>query len=82
MTQQINKKSDNINRLVENLDFSDIAEQMATLKAAIFDTTDTNHSKIELIKEELATGRYQIHSKNIATKLLENIELPQEVETS
>ena len=69
--------------LMDKLDFSDVAEQMATLKTAIFDTTETNHSKIELIKEELISGRYQIKSKNIAAKLLEySVESLEEIESA
>ena len=51
--------------------FEDIAKQMAALKAIIFNTPETNHIKIQFIKEELSTGRYQIHSHHIAAKLLE-----------
>lgn len=52
-------------------DFSDIAEQMAALKATIFNSQESHAMKIEFIKEELLTGRYQIHGQRIAMGLLE-----------
>ncbi len=59
------------NNFMDNMTFDDTAKQMAELKAIIFDTPDTNQTKIQFIKEELSAGRYQIHSKHIASKLLE-----------
>jgi anti-sigma28 factor (negative regulator of flagellin synthesis) len=46
--------------------------QVATLKAIIFDTLESNLAKIKLIQEEIASGRYQINSHHIAEKLLEH----------
>ncbi len=45
--------------------------EMAKLKAIIFDTPEAEHAKLQLIKEEISVGRYQINSKHIAEKLVE-----------
>jgi flagellar biosynthesis anti-sigma factor FlgM len=60
-----------LSEFIDNINFDDTAKQMAELKAIIFDTPDTNETKIQFIKEELSAGRYQIHSNRIATKLME-----------
>lgn len=61
------------------LDMTEI-NQMAALKAALFDMEDTHQTKIQFIKEELAANRYQINSSLIADKLLEYAQ--QELELS
>ena len=65
---------------IETINFDDTAKQMAKLKAIIFDAPDTTQTKIQFIKEELATDRYQIHSSHIASKLMEYAELMEEAE--
>lgn len=55
-------------------------KQVAELKAIIFDTPISNDTKIQFIKEELATGRYVIHTEHIADKLLEQHVIPEPVE--
>ena len=45
--------------------------QLTALNAILFDTPDAINTKIELIQEELNSGRYTIRSAHIATKLLE-----------
>ena len=56
---------------IESLNLQNTAKQLEELKALIFSTPETNQTKIEFIKEELSSGRYQIHSDNIAAKLTE-----------
>lgn len=53
-------------------DFSDISHQMETLKKSLFNTPLTNEAKLELLKEELSSGRYEIQSQSVANKLLEH----------
>ena len=60
---------------MNSLDFSDIEEQMATLKSALFDIAETNDTKIQFIKEELSAGRYQIYNHHVAEKLLQYTDL-------
>ena len=62
------------------MDFDNTAKQMADLKAIIFNTPETNQTKIQFIKEELSADRYQIHCHHIASKLLEYAELQEEAE--
>jgi anti-sigma28 factor (negative regulator of flagellin synthesis) len=45
---------------------------IAALKAIIFDTPEANEAKIQLIKEELISGRYKINTHHISEKLLEH----------
>lgn len=59
---------------------NDTDNQLAKLKALIFDTPEAEHMKLQLIKEELATSRYQINSNHIAEKLLEYAPIREEME--
>ncbi len=69
------------NGFIETINFDDTSKQMAELKAMIFNTPETNQTKIQFIKEELSAGRYQIRSHLIAEKLLEHTALvPQPAE--
>ena len=53
-------------------DFSDVSHQMETLKKSLFNTSLTYEAKLELLKEELSSGRYEIQSQSLANKLLEH----------
>ena len=76
MTKKLNEST-----IVSNtLSFSDVATQMAELKAIIFNTPESEHAKLQLIKDELLSGRYQINSKHVADKLLEYAPVIEEVE--
>lgn len=59
----------NINQ--ENLEFTEQAKQIATLMASILHEAEPNNVKIQIIKEELNAGRYQINNQQIVKKLLE-----------
>ena len=76
--KSVNPKSNHLDNtqtnFIDRLTFDDTAKQMAELKAIIFDTPDTNQTKIQFIKEELSADRYQIHSNHIANKLMEYAE--------
>lgn len=76
----MSKKNDIQNSFIDDINFNDTAKQVAELKAMIFDTPETNQTKIEFIKEELSVGRYQIHSDHIVAKLMEYTELIEEIE--
>ena len=58
-------------QLLTSLNFTDSARQLEELKSLIFNTPDLNEGKIELLKEEIASGRYEVQSKMIAKKLVE-----------
>ena len=62
------------------MDFSDNANQMAKLKAIIFNTPESEQAKIQLIKDELLTGQYKINCNHIADKLQEFAPIIEEVE--
>tara|TARA_Y100000588_G_C13869905_1_gene759865 strand:+ start:333 stop:584 length:252 start_codon:yes stop_codon:yes gene_type:complete len=47
--------------------------ELETLKSIIFDSPDTNQAKIDFLKEEVASGRYEIDPLNIANKLGETM---------
>ena len=76
----MSKNNEETTDFLENLGFEDTAKQMTALKAIIFDTPETNQTKIEFIKEELTAGRYEIHSQTIAAKLLEYAPVVEEAE--
>lgn len=75
-TKKLSNFTDNQTIFIDNINFEDTAKQMAELKSIIFDSPDTNQTKIQFIKEELSANRYEIHSNHIASKLLEYAELP------
>ena len=70
MNSNEDKAMNNQIELQNDMNFEDTAQQMADLKAAIFNSPESNQTKIEFIKEELAADRYEIHSHHIATKLM------------
>lgn len=61
---------------LDQLDPSDLIK----LKAIVFDTPEAEKIKIQMIKDELSTGRYQINSQYIADKLMEFSPIVEEVE--
>lgn len=52
--------------------FEEVGKQLETLKRLIFNSTESKQAHIEFIKEEVATGKYQIYSEKIAAKLMEH----------
>jgi anti-sigma28 factor (negative regulator of flagellin synthesis) len=46
-------------------------DPLETLKALIYKTQESNQLKIEFIKEELQSGKYETQSDQIARKLME-----------
>lgn len=42
---------------------------LTVLKKMVFAASETNHERIESIKQDIATGRYQINSHQIAAHL-------------
>jgi len=70
-SQEINT-TDMPNEFMESLYFSDTAKQMSALKALVFDVPETNHAKIEFLKEEIAAGRYHVNSQRIAEEIGEH----------
>ena len=55
--------------------------EFAKLEAILFDTPEAINTKLDVIKEALSSGDYQINSKNIAGKLLEYAPITEAVET-
>jgi anti-sigma28 factor (negative regulator of flagellin synthesis) len=66
----------------ENTKLVSQLNDLSHLNAMLFDTQTANIAKIQLIKEEIASNRYQINSRNIAGKLLEHAPLAEELETA
>lgn len=56
---------------IHRLNLTDTTQQIEALKAIIFNSSDTNQTKIDFVKEELSANRYQINSDHIAEKLTE-----------
>lgn len=65
--------------ILDNLDFTATQKQVDTLMQTVLHDTSLNENKVQFIKEQLADGRYEVHPKIIASKLLEytNIPLPE-----
>ncbi len=66
-----------VNPLDDLNDFKDAEKQilLSALKEFILNLPEMNKAKIEFLKDELAKGRYQILSKQIAEKMFADIEL-------
>ena len=45
---------------------------LSELSNLILDTPDINHARVEFLKREIITGRYQIASNQIAMRMLAN----------
>lgn len=54
---------------------SDTLKQMDALKEFIRDAQEIDEERIAFFKEELAAGRYQILSDNIAKKMIADLEV-------
>lgn len=63
--------TENEDILLASTEFTDESKAMATLVATLLHQDEPNHIKLEIIKEALQTGQYQIHADHIAHQLLE-----------
>ncbi|MDP3560833.1 MAG: flagellar biosynthesis anti-sigma factor FlgM [Legionellaceae bacterium] len=59
-------------------DFSEEYKQLTTLIASILHENEPNNVKIQIIKEEIEAGRYQINNQHIANKLMEYVPVVEE----
>ena len=66
----------------ENTKLVNQLNALSHLNVMLFDTQTATDAKIQLIKDEIASNRYQMNSRNIAGKLLEHAPLAQELETA
>ena len=53
---------------------------LSNLKNLIFDTPEAVQTKIQLIKEEIASDRYEVNCQHIAAKMVEHAPLAEEEE--
>ncbi|KTD25240.1 flagellar biosynthesis anti-sigma factor FlgM [Legionella maceachernii] len=58
-----------------SISMSDTSKHLSSLKECILNAPDVNQSRVQFLKEELASGRYRIVSDDIAIKMLADIEL-------
>ena len=61
-----------LQNLITSFDFTDSRAQIEKLKKIIALTPEKNDTKIQIIKEEIKAGNYQIRSTNIVNKILEH----------
>ena len=52
------------------ISLSDISRQVALFKEAILNVPEVNLERVKLLKEELASGRYQVFCEKIAAKMV------------
>ncbi|ASQ46118.1 flagellar biosynthesis anti-sigma factor FlgM [Legionella clemsonensis] len=57
------------------VNFSAISKQLNKLKEFILSAPEVDNKRVEFFKEELATGRYQINSKQIADTMFQDTEM-------
>lgn len=62
-------------KLLKQLDFSDVKQQIDELKQWLEETTTTDESKIHFLKQEITTNKYVINNNSIANKMLEEISI-------
>ena len=59
---------------------NDSTQELAELKALIFNANENNEAKIQFLKAEISERRYQINSEQIAEKLLEHVTVVEQAE--
>ncbi|KTC86492.1 flagellar biosynthesis anti-sigma factor FlgM [Legionella brunensis] len=57
------------------VNISNISKQLAHLKEFILNAPEVDNERVEFFKEELAKGRYQINSSQIAVNMFRDVEL-------
>ena len=77
MTKPIEKSVTSQNKQTSS---NDTTQQIAELKALIFNTHENNEAKIQFLKAEISEQRYQINSEQIAEKLLEHVTIVEQAE--
>lgn len=60
---------------IESLNLFDPVKCMETLKHLLLNAPDIDQTKINFFKDELLTGRYEIHPLQIAHQILEHVQL-------
>lgn len=55
----------------DSVSLSSEAQSLARLEAALKDSPDIDHDKVERIKQALTEGRYSVDSHSIAEKMLD-----------
>ncbi len=71
-----------LTELLSHLDFADTAKKIQALEELIYSEPEINHAKIEFLKEEISTGRYEINDLKIAKRLAEYSATSKESECS
>ncbi len=61
----------NLTQIEKNMNKSDQEKPLTAIIASILHDIELNHIKIEMIKEEVASGRYRINDEHIAFKMTE-----------
>lgn len=56
------------------VNLSDTTKELASLKASLQDFSEINLARVLHFKNAIQTGQYQIHSDNIARKMLNTLE--------
>ncbi|WP_177203764.1 flagellar biosynthesis anti-sigma factor FlgM [Legionella jamestowniensis] len=57
------------------VNLSNFSKQLNKLKEVILSAPEIDSNRVELLKEELASGRYQMNSKQIASMMFQDIEM-------
>lgn len=69
-TQPIPDKNDSFCKLL----FSEGLKHIPSIKELIFEAPDTNEERIQKLKEEISSGRYETCGNTIAMKMLASFE--------
>ena len=74
--QQIKKREEKSDKKVQNdkMQISDKAKEMIKAKKELENQPEVRAEKVTSIKEKIAEGSYQVDSKNIAAKILKDLE--------
>lgn len=71
------KSSKLFDHFVNSLNLNDVSQQIEKLKENIFSGQENDGARIQFIKDEIASGRYQIYEEQIASKLIESAKVKQ-----
>lgn len=58
----------------DKMDISNQSRLLKEIQAGLEETSENRKEKIESLKSQIATGRYQVDSQDIAKKILDDLE--------
>jgi len=74
LTDPVVSKRDNQSSEMTNVNLSDAAKQIAALKEYAMKLPEINRARVEFLRQEIASGNYQMSSQLIADKMFNQMQ--------